>query len=105
MRVTFFKLKDWVTGEKEKNEFLEEFEKIKKSLWAFEKISFGENFNIERGKGYNIGSLVIFPNLIELDAREEYEDAVRTFIDKFKASLDSFIAVDYVVPRPQSTVL
>ncbi|GAB4853120.1 hypothetical protein Ancab_017304 [Ancistrocladus abbreviatus] len=103
MRVTFFKFKEGM--EEKKDEILEELGKIKKSLGVFEQVSFGGNFNIERGKGYGLGSLVIFPDLNELDACEEYEDAMRKTIERFKASLDGYIAVDYVVPRPQSTVL
>ncbi|GMH16350.1 hypothetical protein Nepgr_018191 [Nepenthes gracilis] len=104
MRVTFFKLKE-EAAEDEKHKILEEFERIKGSCssWTFEQISFGENFSPERAKGYGVGSAVIFPDLNELDACEDYEDAVRSLVDKFKGALDAYITVDYVVPRSIST--
>uniref|UniRef100_A0A803LGA3 Stress-response A/B barrel domain-containing protein n=1 Tax=Chenopodium quinoa TaxID=63459 RepID=A0A803LGA3_CHEQI len=94
MRFTFLK----VECEDEKEKILEGMKKIKESLDPFVQISFGENFS-DRGKGFSVAALVVFPDLIELDGGEEYEDQMRSLIEKFKVSDDHFIAVDYVVPR------
>lgn len=94
MRFTFLKVED----ENEKEKSLEGMEKIKESLGPFVQISYGENFS-DRGKGFSVAALVVFPDIIELDAGEEYEDQMRSLIHKFKLSDDHIIAVDYVVPR------
>ncbi|CAO2815656.1 unnamed protein product [Amaranthus hypochondriacus] len=94
MRFTFFK----VETEEEKEKLIEGLKKIKESIGSFVQMSYGENFS-ERGKGFSVASLVVFPDLNELDASEEYEDMMRLLIDKIKVDDDQIIAVDYVVPR------
>lgn len=94
MRFTFFRVED----AEEKDRIFEGLKKIQETLGPFVQISFGENFS-DRGKGFSVASLVVFPDLNELDAGEEYEDQMRSLINKFKVSDDDIIAVDYVVPR------
>ncbi|GAB2267822.1 hypothetical protein Dimus_002798 [Dionaea muscipula] len=105
IRVAFFKFKEGgAEAEKEKGELMQELGRIRESLLLgvsgqFLQFSFGENFSPGRDKGYSVGLLVIFRDLNELDASEVYEDKVRLLLDRFKAVLDGFVAVDYVVPR------
>ncbi|XP_010690319.2 stress-response A/B barrel domain-containing protein UP3 [Beta vulgaris subsp. vulgaris] len=94
MRFTFLKIEDV----EEREKILEGMKKKEESLGGFEQISFGENIS-DRGKGFSVAFLVVFHDLNELDACEEYEDQMRKLIDKFKVSDDHLIAVDYVVPR------
>ncbi|KAK9690709.1 hypothetical protein RND81_09G148700 [Saponaria officinalis] len=96
MRVTFLQVED----EGEKEAFFEGVRKIIKEgiVGPYEQISYGNNFS-DRGKGYSVATLVVFPDLNELDACEEYEDHMKSLVHKIKCSHDHILTVDYLVPR------
>jgi len=91
MRVTFLQVKD----ENREEEFFERIKEIKENMGPFEQVSYGKNFS-DRGKGYNVATLVIFPDLNELDSSEEYEDQMKSLVKTFRG--ESF-TVDYIIPR------
>lgn len=103
MRFVFFRVEDEIVKEKMLQEGLKKIEES--YVGSFVQISYGENFSMDRGKGFNVASLVVFPDLNELDASEDYEDHMRSLIDKFKVDKDDIIAVDYVVPRLSSHIM
>ncbi|KAL9238423.1 hypothetical protein vseg_012846 [Gypsophila vaccaria] len=94
MRLTLLQVEDEGEGEA----FFEGLENVKSCVGPYEQVSYGTNFS-DRGKGYTVGTLVVFSDLNELDACEEYEDLMNTLVDKIKCDRDGILAVDYLVPR------
>lgn len=99
MRVTFFKLKEGL-GEEEKARVLGTIGGIKDVFPSIDQVSFGENFSIERAKGYSIISIGVLGGLSELEALDSNAELVSTQKEKVRDFLESVVVVDYVVPAP-----
>lgn len=86
MRVSLLKLKD----ENEKSRVLD----VIRSSVNDELISVGENFSLDRAKGYSIASVVVFSGVEELEKMNENVE-----LAKVKEFIESELVVDYVVPH------
>lgn len=98
MRVTFLKLKEGL-GEKEKTEVLGVIGGIKDQFESIDQLSFGENFTVERSKGFSIGSLAICKGLSELDCLDSNSELVSLQKQKVKDLLEKVVVFDYVIPQ------
>ncbi|KAF9615030.1 hypothetical protein IFM89_021601 [Coptis chinensis] len=104
MRFNILKLKEGV-GENEKEQVLKVIGEVKEHFGSIEQISYGENFQIARGKGFSIASLAVFPGLEELEEVDKNEEVVKEHKEKVRELLDGVIVLDYVVHTPQSANL
>ena len=104
MRLTFMRLNEGF-GDEEKAKVLGVVGEIKDCLGSLDQMTYGENFSLERAKGFSIASIAIFSGMNELEALDSNPEVVQLQRDKVRDILDRVIVVDYVVPPLQSASL
>ncbi|XP_041006907.1 stress-response A/B barrel domain-containing protein UP3-like [Juglans microcarpa x Juglans regia] len=104
IRFTFLKLKENL-GDNVKSEILAVIKEIKGNFSQIKQISCGENFSPARAKGFSLASLVIFPEVSEMEAVDSNEEWMNSQKEKVRDYLEGVVCVDYVIPQPQSASL
>ncbi|CAA2964680.1 Hypothetical predicted protein [Olea europaea subsp. europaea] len=92
IRATLLKLKEGL-GESVKNKVLGVLEGIRHEFPSIQQYTLGENFTLERGRGFSICSLAVFKGINELEAANWESEMV-----KVKEFLDDEMVLDCVVP-------
>lgn len=97
LRLTVLKLKE-EAGEKGKEEILGIVRGIKDKFDSIEQLTAGENFSMERSKGFSIASIAVVKGEKELEALGAGSEFVNEQKDKAREFLDGVVVVDFPVP-------
>ncbi|CAA3010638.1 Hypothetical predicted protein [Olea europaea subsp. europaea] len=92
IRVTLLKLKEGL-GASVKKEVFGVLEGIRHEFPSIEQLTIGENFSVEKGRGFSICSLAVFKGMSELEA-VNWESEMA----KVREFLDDEMVLEYVVP-------
>lgn len=94
MRIRLFKVKSGV----EKEEVIEAVKEAKRRFKGIVQSSVGDNFSMERAKGFEIASLEVYPTLRDLEEAKKDVRVLEEERKKIGELVDGVIALDYVVP-------
>ncbi|KAL8120740.1 hypothetical protein AgCh_017788 [Apium graveolens] len=96
-KVVFLKLKDNLAAQKDY--VLEVIRETWRKLSSIRQFSFGENFSLDRAKGFSIAILMVFDGVEVLNSSAEI---VNLLNEKLKDMVVDDLVLDYVMETPQS---